>query len=101
MIGSLAAFAALGVGALIYVGPWEARESDQTYVALAASTSQGRVYFTRFPDVRCNVSRGREVTVNCDTVEVEGSVRYPQIFRVFIDARSNSVSRVEIQTTAK
>jgi hypothetical protein len=92
----------LALGAyVVYLGPWEARESDDAYIALAAATPQGRVYFERFPDAGCSVSRGRQVTVNCDTVELEGSVRYPQEFRAVIDARTNSVSRVDINVTAR
>lgn len=95
---ALVAFALVGV---IYIGPWEAREPDDTYIALAAATPQGQAYFRRFPAVGCSVSRGRQVTVNCDTVEVEGTARYPQSFRVVIDARTNAVTNVEIQMTAR
>jgi hypothetical protein len=38
--------------------------------------------------------------VNCDHVVTEGSVRYQQMFRVYIHPQTLSVREVEIKTTA-
>jgi hypothetical protein len=100
VVGALAVAIAVAIGAVIYIGPWEARETDETYVSLAVSTPQGKAYFSRFPGARCNVFRGRRVTVNCDTILVDGAARYAELFRVYIDARTNAVDSVEIRTSA-
>jgi hypothetical protein len=93
------------VGALIALGAIGLRKSaavltDEEYVAIARSTSQGQAYFRRFSGARCSVSRWWDVTVTCDYLQMHPVQPYLEKFRVRIEPGSGAVLAVEIQTNA-
>jgi cytochrome oxidase assembly protein ShyY1 len=93
------------VGVLIVLGAVQLRRSaavltDEQYVEIARSTSQGQAYVRRFPGAPCSVSRWWDVTVNCDYLQGNPVQPYLEKFRVRIEPASGAVLAVEIQTNA-
>lgn len=90
---------------LLALGAFQLRRSaavltDEEYVEIARSTSQGQAYFRRFPGAPCSVSRWWDVTVNCDVFQRNTVQSYQDKFRVRIEPSSGDVLAVEIQTNA-
>ena len=98
-IGRRAQLLAFGGLALVFalafllLRPVIAPLSDAEYVAIAKGTPQGELYFQRH-DAPCSVVRAWNVQVACDTTVAGGTSS--QKFRVYIDARTNSVVDVDM-----
>lgn len=80
------------LAALFLLRPVLSPLSDAEYIAIAKSTAQGKLYFTRH-DVPCTVTRVWTVQVNCDYTAAPGIPT--ERFRVHIDPRSNRVIEIE------
>ena len=77
-----------------------ATRPDDEYVGVAKQTNQGVAYFRRFPSAACAVTRGWNVSVNCDYPQPPPLQPYLEKFRVQIDPATSAVVDVEIQTNA-
>lgn len=100
VVGVVLLLAAVGALAAFQLRSSAANLRDGEYVGIAKSTPQGQAYFRRFAAATCTVSRGWDVTVNCDYPQTPPLPPYVEKFRVYIDPIDNAVLEVEIQTNA-